>query len=198
MVPPGEDGVIPVWEVTGWEILKELSVLRGETETSRLWVRDLCRTRPDRRNWNAVTESKRVGSGAIMTTSTGVRSDMFVEETATGQVGILRETWWDGEKAAWVGAVEWLAGKLVSERRSRGWSKFTEEGVSWPCFLPNFERWSRVDRDSLRPIWAYRERPLQPRPGNVGVGTPRGTGGGAIPTTGGANEDSTFGRAGFR
>ena len=66
MVPPGEDGVIPVWEVTGWEILKELSVLRGETETSRLRVRDLCRTRPDRRNWDAVAESKRVGSGEIM------------------------------------------------------------------------------------------------------------------------------------
>ena len=106
-----------------------------------------------------------MGSGEIMTTSTGVRSDMFVEETATGQVGILRETWWDAEDEGWVGAVKWLAGKLVSERRSRGWSKFTEEGVSWPCFLPNFERWSRVDCDRLRPFWAYRERPLEPRPG---------------------------------
>jgi hypothetical protein len=99
----------------------------------------------ERKNWNAVTESKRVGSGEIMTTLTGMRSDMFVEETATGQVGILRETWWDAEEADWVGAVEWLAGKLLSERRSRGWSKFKEEGVSWPCVLPNFERWSRVE-----------------------------------------------------
>jgi hypothetical protein len=45
---------------------------------------------------------------------------MFVEETATGQLGILRETWWDAEDEGWVGAVEWLAGKLVSERRSPG------------------------------------------------------------------------------
>ncbi len=39
-----------------------------------------------------------MGSGEIMTTLTGVRSDMFVEETATGQVGILRETWWNAEE----------------------------------------------------------------------------------------------------
>ena len=110
-------------------------------------------------------ESKRVGSGKIMTILSGVRSDMFVEETATGQVGILRETWWDAEEADWVGAVEWLAGKLASERRSRGWCKFKEEGVSWLCVLPNFERWSRVNCGRLRPIWAYRERPLKPRPG---------------------------------
>ena len=111
-------------------MLADLSVQRGENVASRLQLRDLCRKGPDRKNWNAVTESKRVGSGEIMTTLTGVRSDMFVEETATGQVGILRETWWDAEEADWVGAVEWLAGKLLSERRSRGWSKFKEEGVS--------------------------------------------------------------------
>ena len=35
---------------------------------------------------------------------------MFVEETATDQVGILRETWWDAKEEGWVGAVEWLAG----------------------------------------------------------------------------------------
>ena len=165
VVPPGEDGVIPMWEVPGWEVLADLSVLRGENVASRLQLRDLCRTRPDWKNWNAVTESKRVGSGEIMTTLTGVRSDMFVEETATGQVGILRETWWDAEDEGWVGAVKWLAGKLVSERRSTGWTKFKEEGVSWPCVLPNFERWSWVNCGRLRPIWAYRERPLTRRPG---------------------------------
>ena len=62
----------------------------GGSEALSLRRRALCRTRPNRKNWNVVAESKRVGSGKIMTTSTGVRSGMFVEECETGQLGILR------------------------------------------------------------------------------------------------------------
>ena len=69
---------------------------------------------------------------------------MFVEECETGQLGILRETWWDGAEEGWVGAVEWLPGHFEAERRSAGWTKFKEEGDSWPTVLQNFQRWSGI------------------------------------------------------
>ena len=106
LVPEGEEYIIPVWEVPGWKVTSNLKALRGGTEALSLRRRALCRTRPDRIKWDVVAESKRVGSGEIMTTSTGVRSGMFVEECETGQLGILRETWWDGAGEGWVGAVE--------------------------------------------------------------------------------------------
>ncbi len=64
---------------------------------------------------------------------------MFVEECETGQLVILRETWWDGAEEGWVGAVEWLPGHFEAEGRSAGWTKFKEEGDSWPTVLPNFQ-----------------------------------------------------------
>ena len=91
---------------------------------------------------------------------------MFVQEWETGQMGIMRETWWDAAEEGWVGAVEWLPVKFEAERRSAGWTKFKEEGVSWPTVLPNFQRWSRIQCGRLRPVRGYRERPLSPGPGS--------------------------------
>ncbi len=169
LVPEGEAYIIPVWEpeVPGWDVALDLQALSGETEARSLRRRALCRTRPDRKNWNVVAESKRVGSGEIMTASAGVRSGMLVEERETGQLGILREAWWDGAEEGWVGALEWLPGNFEAERRSAGWTKFKEERVSWPTVLPNFQRWSRIQCDRrLRPVTGYREPPRSPRPGS--------------------------------
>ena len=80
LVPEGEEYIIPVWEVPGWKVTRNLKTLNGGTDALSLRRRALCRTRPDRINWDAVEESKRVGSGEILTTATGVRSGMFVEE----------------------------------------------------------------------------------------------------------------------
>ena len=154
-----------MWKVPGWKVTSHLKVLSGGTEERSQRRRALCRTRPDRINWDVVAESKRVGSGEILTTATGVRSGMSVEESETGQLGILRETWWAGVEEGWVGAVEWLPGRFEVERSSAGWTKFKEEGDSWPALLPNFQRWCRIQCDRLRPVRGYRERPRKPRPG---------------------------------
>jgi hypothetical protein len=53
-----------------------------------------------------------VGSGEIMETLNGVRSGMFVEKPETGDVGILRDSWWEAVGEAWVGEVEGLSGTL--------------------------------------------------------------------------------------
>ena len=124
LVPEGEEYIIPVWEVPGWKVTKNLKALNGGTDALSLRRRALCRTRPDRINWDVVAESKRVGSGEILTTATGVRSGMFVEESETGQLGILRETWWAGAAEGWAGTVEWLPGYFEGERRSAGWNFF--------------------------------------------------------------------------
>ena len=165
LVPEGEEYVIPVWMVPGWKVTSNLKALSGGTEDRSLRRRALCRTRPDRINWDVVGESKRVGSGEILTNASGVRSDMFVEECVTGKLGILRETWWGGAEEGWVGAVEWLPGHFEAERRSAGWNKFKEEGNSWPMVLPNFQRWCEIRCDRLQAVRGYKERPRKPRPG---------------------------------
>ena len=91
---------------------------------------------------------------------------MFVQEWETGQMGIMRETWWDAAEEGWVGAVEWLPGKFEAERCSAGRTKYKEEGGSWPTVLPNFQSWCRIECGRLRPVKGYRERPLSPRPGS--------------------------------
>ena len=81
-----------------------------------------------------------------------------------GKVGVLGETWWDGGEVGWVGLVEWLQGSFASARSRTGSScaKFKEEGASWPCLLPNFGRWCRINCALLLPVWADREAPLKP------------------------------------
>ena len=128
LVPDGGESLIPAWEVPGWAVLLNLSLLGGVTEERRLRLGDLCRMRPDHKRWSAVEESKRVGSGEIMTTLKGVRSCMFGEEPKADRVGILRETWSEVAEGGWAGLVEWLPGRFVQERSSSGWTKFLEAG----------------------------------------------------------------------
>ena len=95
-VPEGGESLIPLWEVPGWAVLANLGMLGTSsrvTEDRRLRLRDLCRTRPDRKQWSAVEESKQVGRGEIMTTLNRVRSGMFVEEPET-------EAGWQGGNIA--------------------------------------------------------------------------------------------------
>ncbi len=47
---------------------------------------DLCRTWPDRKDWNPVAESKMNGSGEIMETLSGVRSGVLVEQPEIGDL----------------------------------------------------------------------------------------------------------------
>ncbi len=66
--------------------MANLGLLGGVTENRRLLLRDLCRIRPDRKQWSAEEESKRVGSGEIMTSPNGVRA---VEEPEIGPDGSI-------------------------------------------------------------------------------------------------------------